>query len=623
MWQLSKFIWTILFIAGLSGIVACSSGPGERTFNQAVDHYERGEWVRARDLFDQSIQQRPGHGANAYAWHYLGLIAWQLDDPEEAMAHFERSHELNPSLFEPTLNLGILALVRDDKERAHALFTEAAEQQPQDARPWEYLAHLDASRGRYPQAREALLQALEREPQSARIPTALAVLEWEEGESAEAIAYCMQALERRPGYPPALYNLARLYAQWPEQRHHALAYYRQYLNAAPASPHRTAVEQQLAQWTTGQAETTSPAPAEPAPEQAPETPPPTLDEQLELARSAVAAGQRERAVAAYLRIALPLRRAGQIEDEARVRTEAVRQIPESATLQLELGRFYLDQQQYAQALAPLRRATALEPEWAHAWSRLGDCAAALEEYTVAVDAYRRVVSLRPEDAGALWRLAEFYELAGARRRAVETYELFQQQFFRDPRAVQAAAQVEQLRPPPPPAAEPPPPPEPPPRSPEAERRRAQAQEAYQRGVSYERRRDWESALLFYARAIAEDAEFEPAHYQTGIVLYQLRRFQEAWDAFQQSVTLAPEKAPAWYNLALVEYELGRKREALPSLNTALRLDPDYAPAHLLIGIIYGEDPATVNRTRQHYQDFLRLQPNDPNAATVREWLERN
>ncbi len=627
-------IRSLIAIGLLIVVAGCGRPSGEKIFEQGLRQLERGRMSQARDLLLESIELRPGHDANAFAHHHLGVIAWREGDLETAQLHFEASHELHDELFEPVFNLGVIALESGNWMEARTWFEAASALSPRDARPWEYLAEAHRLRGDAGrrEMRRALFEARARDPHSARILTALAGVEHEDGGTAEAIAFLMQALEQNAHYPPALFNLAQLYAQSPDQEEHAEAYFEQYLAVAPtgirADEARRALRTLRAppEPEPEAVADVAPPPSErerPAPSVEPVAPPepPTLDELLASIADVVAAGDHDRAVARYMRLAASVRQQGERGQEERVLRAGIEQLPESATLHSALGRHYLDREDTRAAQRMFERAVELEPGWAQEWIMLAQSATARRDYDTALDALLRAVPLAPQDPSPLWALAETYEVVGINRRAAETYQQFAERFPRDARAVRAHERLQALRPPP--APEPPPEPvvEPAPRvSPEEARRLRQAREAYQRGVTYQRRQDWDSALFYYGRALAQDPTLERAHYNTGLIQLQRNRWPEARAAFQAAVELESGNAQTWYNLSYAQHQGGQRDLAIRSLNRALEINRDLAAAHLLLGILYAEDRATTARARRHYERFLELEPNDPNAASIRAWL---
>ncbi len=615
MWRTLQRIFVITVLAG--GLVTgCGERPAARDFQQAVRQFERGELVRAKSLFEKSIDRRPGHEINAYAHHYIGYIVWQLDDPTLAVVHFENSRRLKPTLFEPVYSLAVIAFEEDDIARARELFRDAAQLKPSDPRPFEYLARTHPGEAGRREARSALYEALERAPQSPRILTALAQVEWVIDDAPSAVSYLMQALEHDPDYPPALYNLGHIYAHWPDQEEDAIEYFNQYLAVAPETERSESARRALARL---KGEEPEPDEIETAEVEAPSPRVRSLDDILADAEALADAGDVERAVSLSLRAAIQARQFRLAGQEERALLKAVELGPEDARSHIALGRHLAARDRHEDAVTAYQRATELESDWAHAWTGLADAAEALGDYDVALDALNKAVALEPDNPGPLWSLARLYDEAGVRRRAQEAYERFRERFGDDPRAVRAEERMEALQPDAPTQPRPETAPAPRPAARDAQA----ARDAYRRGASYQQRQEWDNALFFYRRAAQLDPALERAHYNMGLIHLERRNFREARDAFARSVELEPEKVSSLYNLALAYHEMRESQSALSHLDAALRINADYAPAHLLLGVIYAADPDTLNRARRHYERFLALRPDDPAAPAVRDWLARN
>jgi tetratricopeptide (TPR) repeat protein len=67
------------------------------------------------------------------------------------------------------------------------------------------------------------------------------------------------------------------------------------------------------------------------------------------------------------------------------------------------------------------------------------------------------------------------------------------------------------------------------------------------------------------------------------------------------------------------YNAGKMNEAKAPLEKALELDPTQARAHYLLGICYSMDDKA--KAREHFNKFLEMAPNDPDAAAAKEMLQ--
>ncbi len=618
-----------LVISGL--VFGCGERAGEREFASGVRQYERGRLVRARDAFEQSINARPGHPANARAFHYLGVIAAQLEDADGAAAYFERSRELDPRLYEPVFNLAVLTFEDGEWGRARMLFRSAAQLQPENPRPLEYLAETYWAEGEWADARRNVEAALERAPHSPRLLTALGVLDWRADEEEQAVAHWMRALEANPDFGPALYNLAVLYGSDPALRADALTLFQDYLDTTPSDAQRRRARSHMEQLqadeeyrtvtaTPVRDPVTDPAtdPPQVVPDEEAVPTPPTWAERMQQARRLADEGRTSAAVAMGLRLVAQAQREGQDDRVEQALRQTLEFDPRAPAALQEFGRWHAAQGRHDEALRWFQRTVEEEPEWGGAWAALADSAWAVENLDVALNAQRQAVALAPDDADQLWQLAERYEEAGVRRRAEEVYQQFITTFPDDPRIADARRQVRLLRPPaPPPTAEPEPAP-PPTREPA--RNVIAARETFQRGVAYQRRGDLDNALSFFRRAIQLDPELDVAHHNIGLIHLRRREFSAARAAFARTLELRSDNITAMYNLAVCEYELGTPWEAVSRLDSVLHIDPDFAPAHLLLGSIYAGEARTRREAIHHYRRFLELRPNDAQAPAVRAWL---
>jgi tetratricopeptide (TPR) repeat protein len=81
-----------------------------------------------------------------------------------------------------------------------------------------------------------------------------------------------------------------------------------------------------------------------------------------------------------------------------------------------------------------------------------------------------------------------------------------------------------------------------------------------------------------------------------------------------------EKSQAHYNMGCVYRESGKVREAERAFLAAERHHPNDSAVQYNLGILYEEDLGLRGKARKHYQRFIELAPNDPDAGLVYEWL---
>ncbi len=108
----------------------------------------------------------------------------------------------------------------------------------------------------------------------------------------------------------------------------------------------------------------------------------------------------------------------------------------------------------------------------------------------------------------------------------------------------------------------------------------------------------------------------------GGVLINLGRCQEAIEINQRAVKERPRDALANSQLGMAYYCMGRDAEAAPFLETAKQIDPAlFSNPQLVLAEIYARrgQPA---RAAAELEGFLRLHPDAPNAAQLRETIAK-
>ena len=659
-----EFLWVVIWGGLILGAVfGCGGRPGEREFRKGLREYERGNYVRAKTLIEKSINERPGSGANAAAYNYLGLAEWKLGQLQRAMAAFEYSRSLNPALVEPTYNLAAILYESGALGRATALFEEAALADPADSRSLEFLASIYIQAGKWQEARRALFGALARSPQSPRVLTALAIAEIHTRGADKAIFYLMQALERRTDYAPALFNLGVIYLQQMKDQAQAAAYFKKYIEVAENDPHAdyarlvmgdlagvpvapmTRVTVSTA--AVPRVETAvAPPPqreAQPAPqpkvEPLPTQPPSgaqTIEDLLKNAKTESEKGNVQVALYLCLEAAGKAERAGNATLQEKSLRECVKLCFDQPRAHYALGRFLYNHGQYNAALKTFKQATALDPKFTLAQLGLADSARKTDEMDIALVAIKQAIQLEPNNPDTLWTLAVLYdrELQNSDK-AAQMYRQFVGRFPSDPRVLKAKEWLNKLAPPSvqraPPAQPVTPTPVSPPRpatppagplhfNPTQVRNPRAAVLAYNRGTLYQQQKDWDRAIYYYTRAIENDDLFATAFLNLGSVYWAKGEYTTAKEAYQKAVQLQPDMMAARYNLALVSCELKEKSAAIEQLNILLRDHADHAPGRYLLGSLYADDPATVGLAKDQYKAFLELAPNDPAAPVVRHWV---
>ncbi|MGA2508579.1 MAG: tetratricopeptide repeat protein [Chitinispirillaceae bacterium] len=159
--------------------------------------------------FQKTLELNPNH---AEAHNNLGVLLARMGRTDEAMVHFQKAVELNPDYAEPHNNLGHLLADMGRTDEAMAHFQKAVELNPDYAEPHNNLGHLLAAMRRIDEAMVHYLKALEINPNYAEAHYNLGVLLSDMGRTDEAIAHYQKVLEFNPNHAEAHNNIGVLLA---------------------------------------------------------------------------------------------------------------------------------------------------------------------------------------------------------------------------------------------------------------------------------------------------------------------------------------------------------------------------------------------------------------------------
>jgi len=167
--------------------------------------------------------------------------------------------------------------------------------------------------------------------------------------------------------------------------------------------------------------------------------------------------------------------------------------------------------------------------------------------------------------------------------------------------------------------------------------------------------DYDTAARKFRTALEEDPELVPAYSALAVVLVGQEKYEEALEAANQTLERDPDNARALrmryqalrllgrldeaaqafqklsadeqiealnlqYNRATDLFNAGQTQEAAEVLEGIVAARPDHAKAHYMLGLSY-TNLNQPDAARTHFQRFIELAPNDPDAATAQEMLK--
>ena len=105
-------------------------------------------------------------------------------------------------------------------------------------------------------------------------------------------------------------------------------------------------------------------------------------------------------------------------------------------------------------------------------------------------------------------------------------------------------------------------------------------------------------------------------------LFKQKEFEAAIDCYRQAIEANPDSLYAYQGVGLAYVQLRQYDKAFEAFEEALFINPNFAEAHYGMGIVYPLAKRDSKKAIEHYKMYLRLRPNAPDAAQVRDWIEQ-
>lgn len=230
---------------------------------------------------------------------------------------------------------------------------------------------------------------------------------------------------------------------------------------------------------------------------------------------------------------------GHLDEAIEACKQALRLLPEQASLWNSLGALYAQVGFYFDALTAFRRACEKDPRDVLAWHRLGNIALQCGFLEEALTAYSTAIELSPTFLAAWLGLSRTQARLG---RLDEALTSCRRALALDGNCSESWLLL---------------------------------------GDLLVRKQCREEALQAYQRALALDSQDAQAWNEAGVLLFRQGQFQQAEEAFRQAIALQPQCGWLYANLALVCSHLGRDDEAIPLYRQAVALLNEDADKALL------------------------------------------
>ncbi len=243
------------------------------------------------------------------------------------------------------------------------------------------------------------------------------------------------------------------------------------------------------------------------------------------------------ALQAELEKGFALHRQGKLAEAERIYTQVLQRQPENFDALHLLGLLALQTRRTRRGVDLIRKAIAINADFAPAHVNLGNGFRDLNLSREAIASYDNAIALKPDDAGAYYN----------RGLALQDLKRFEEALASYDRAIA-------LKP-------------------------DDATAYYNRGITLVDLNRPEEALASYDNAIALKPDYIEAYINRGNALRNLRRSEEALASYDKAIALKPGYAEIYYNRGLALHDLMRPGEALASYDKAIALKPDYTEAY--------------------------------------------
>lgn len=369
-------------------LLAQEPDPGEL----GLKALEAKKYAEAVQHFTRACEADPSDYAARF---HLALAQSLLGSDAEAIAGYRKVLELRPGLYEAQLNLGVLLLRQKQLQEALPLLKAAAEARPAQARPHFYLGQALLESRDAGSAERSFRAAADLDPASSEAHLGLARALIQLGRLDEAATHYKKAAELEREVDLAHKILMEL-----ANRHEKAGRRDQAIEVYAALEGIAEAQERLGYLL------------------------------LESGRAGQAASQLERLVAAAptvtarTALAIAYSRSGQPEKALEQLRAAVAAEPDNWDLRLLYGRTLRDQKRYAEAAGEFLRVTQARPQSVEAWNELAAMLISLERFQEALAALDRVRDLGGQTAGHLYLRAIVLDRMRQYKGALSSYQAF-------------------------------------------------------------------------------------------------------------------------------------------------------------------------------------------------------
>ena len=128
-------------------------------------------------------------------------------------------------------------------------------------------------------------------------------------------------------------------------------------------------------------------------------------------------------------------------------------------------------------------------------------------------------------------------------------------------------------------------------------------------------------LYHLKRAVKLNPDQSRIYFSLGSIYLKTKDYRQAIDYNQMAIEHNPDYLKAYINLGNAQFQLNELDQAKATYETALLKHPEVAGIHKNLGIIYSQKNKNPSKAKSHFQEYLRLSPNQPDAAQIQSMIQ--
>ena len=228
------------------------------------------------------------------------------------------------------------------------------------------------------------------------------------------------------------------------------------------------------------------------------------------------------------------------------------------------ARAYYNNKDYDRAIADYSKSLALKPDDDNALAMRGLCYRKKEDYDRAVNDYNASIDIDPTDAQIYNNRGVAYYLKGEIARAIADYKKaleLKPGYKKAEENLDLALRKQRILAPAKTEKKPKP-------------KKISAKDYNNRGVEYHKKKDINSAIDSYSKAIELKPNYALAYYNRGNSWYALKKYDRAKADYTAAIRLDPDNPSSYVNRSRIWVKKKDYQRASKDIKTAIRLDPD-------------------------------------------------